>query len=68
MESQNAALLVQQGLLKVLSGNGKLSEFISEDEKEELKMKAHGAIQLCLADEVLRKVAMKIPPPVCGSN
>ena len=30
---------------------------MSEDEKEELEMKAHSAIQLCLADEVLREVA-----------
>jgi len=51
------ALLVQQGLLKVLSGKGKLPESMSEDEKEELEMKAHSAIQLYLADEVLRKVA-----------
>ena len=51
------ALLVQQGLLKVLSGKGKLPESMSEDEKEELEMKAHSAIQLCLADEVLREVA-----------
>jgi len=28
-----------------------------QDEKEELKMKAHSAIQLCLADEVLQEVA-----------
>ena len=64
MESQNAgslvkmrALLVQQGLLKLLSGKSKLSEFMSEDEKEELEMKAHSTIQLCLDDEVLREVA-----------
>jgi len=29
---------------------------MSEDEKEELEMKAHNAIQLCLADEVLWEV------------
>ena len=64
MESQNAgslvkmrALLVQQGLLKVLSGKDKLLESMSNDEKEELEMKAHSAIQLYLADEVLREVA-----------
>ena len=50
------ALLVQQGLLKVLSGKDKLPESISEDEKEELEIKAHSAIQLCLADKVLREV------------
>ena len=51
------ALLVQQGLLKVLSGKDKLPESISKDEKEELEMKAHSAIQLYLADKVLREVA-----------
>ena len=30
---------------------------MSEDEKEELEMKAHSAIQFCLADEVLQEVA-----------
>jgi len=53
------ALLVQQGLLKVLSVKGKLPEYMSEDEKEELEMKAYSAIQLCLADEVLREVACR---------
>ena len=48
------ALLVQQGLLKVLSGKGKLPECMSEDEKEEFEIKAHSAIQLFLADEVCR--------------
>ena len=42
-------LLVHQDLLKVLSGKDKLSEFMPEDEKEELEMKAHRVIQLCLA-------------------
>ena len=51
------ALLVQQGLLKVLSGEDKLPEFMSEDEKEKLEMMAHCAIQFCLADKVLREVA-----------
>ena len=37
------ALLVQQGLLKVLSGKDKLSESMSEDEKEELEMKTHSS-------------------------
>ena len=55
-------LLVQQGLLKVLSGKDKLLEFMSENEKEEFEMKAHSVIQLCLADKVLREVPMKIPP------
>jgi len=34
---------VQQGLLKVLSCKYKLAEFMFEDEKEELEMKAHSA-------------------------
>ena len=62
------ALLVQQGLLKVLSSKDKLPESMSDDEKEELEMKAHSVMQLCLADEVLRRLLMKIPPPICGSN
>ena len=44
------AFLVQQGLLKILSDKDKLLESMSEDEKEELEMKAHSAIQFCLAD------------------
>ena len=36
--------LVQQDMLKVLSGKDKLPESMSEDEKEELEMKAHSAI------------------------
>ncbi|ONK81043.1 uncharacterized protein A4U43_C01F24620 [Asparagus officinalis] len=55
--SSNKALLVQQGLFKVLSKKDKLSESIPDDEKEELKMKAHSVIQLYLADQVLREVA-----------
>ena len=38
------ALLVRQGLLKILSDKDKLPESMSEDEKEELEMKAHSAI------------------------
>ena len=62
------ALLVQQDLLKVLSGKDKLPEFMSDNEKEELEMKVHSVIQLCLTDEVLREVADEDTPPVCGSN
>ena len=50
------ALLMQQTLLKVLSGMNKLPEFMSEDENKELKMKVHSAIQLCLADRILWEV------------
>ena len=51
------SLMVQQDLLKVLSGKDKLPKFMSEDEKEEPELKAHSAIQLFLADKVLREVA-----------
>ena len=50
-------LLVQQSLLKVLSSKDKLPKSMSDEEKEELEMKAHNFIQLCLADEVLQEVA-----------
>ena len=62
------ALFVQDDLLKVLFGKNKLSEFMSENEKEKIEMKAHCAIQLCLADKVLRDVADKYFILVCGSN
>ena len=62
------ALLMQQGLLKILSGKDKLPESMSKDENKELKMKAHSAIQLCLADKVLWELPMKTPKPVCSSN
>ena len=48
---------MHQDLLKVLFGKIKLSQSMSEDEKQELEMKAYSAIQFCLAEEVLRKVA-----------
>ena len=59
MESQNAGSLGATRLVapRVLSGKHKLPEFMSEDEKEELEMKAHNAIQFCVADEVLQEVA-----------
>ena len=57
MESQNAGSLDATRLVEVLSGKDKLMESISEDEKEELEMKAHNIIQFYLADEVLREVA-----------
>ena len=49
------ALLMQQ----VLPGKDKLPESMSEEEKEELEMKAHSAIQLCLADKILREIVDK---------
>ena len=56
MESQNAGSLGATRLVERLIRKGKLPESMSEDEKE-LEMKAHSAIQLCLADEVLREIA-----------
>jgi len=50
------ALLVQQGLSKVLKGKDALPESLTEDEKEEILKRAHSAIQLCLRNEVLREV------------
>jgi len=50
------SLLVQQDLLKALSGKDKFPESTSKDEKEELEMKAHSVIQFCLVDEVLREI------------
>ena len=50
------AMLVQQGLYKALERKSKLPDKYSEDEKEELDMKALSAIQLSLADDVLREV------------
>jgi hypothetical protein len=47
------ALLVQQRLSKALKGKEALSELLKE---EEIMEKAHSAIQLCLSNEVLRKV------------
>jgi len=40
VESQDAGFLVQQSLLKILSKKDKLLESMSEDENEELDMKA----------------------------
>lgn len=46
--------LVQQGLHKVLQAKDKLKVEMSVDERDDLNLKTHSAIQLCLADEVLR--------------
>ena len=62
------AILMQQELLKAVFNNDKLPESMSEDEKEELEMKAHSATQLCLDDEVLREVDDEDTAVDCGSN
>ena len=50
------ALLVQQGLWKALKGKDALPAMLSDEEKEDLLVQAHSAIQLSLADEVLREI------------
>ena len=50
------SLLVQQGLLRALKGKDYLPAQLSEEEKEDLLEHTQGAIQLSLADEVLREV------------
>ncbi|KAE8702282.1 hypothetical protein F3Y22_tig00110483pilonHSYRG00048 [Hibiscus syriacus] len=55
--SRCGAMLVQQGLLKVLFGRDKLSNTLSEEQKDDMLEKAHSAILLCLGDKVLREVA-----------
>ena len=54
------ALLSQQGYLSALQGRDKLPE--TDEEKDELMEKAHGAIILNLADSVLREVAGETTP------
>ncbi|KAK3022453.1 hypothetical protein RJ639_047590 [Escallonia herrerae] len=49
-------VLIQQGLLKALKKNQWLSEMMSADKKEEKMEKAHSALLLCLANNVLLKV------------
>ena len=49
-------LLVQQGLVKALYGKARKPEMMTDDEWEELNMKAVSTIQLCLADELMYDV------------
>ena len=49
-------LLVQQGLVKALYGRAKKLETMTNNEWEELNMKAMSTIQLCLADELMYDV------------
>ncbi|KAK2970126.1 hypothetical protein RJ640_001603 [Escallonia rubra] len=53
------AVQIQQGLLKALKGNQGLFETMSVDEKEDMLERAHSALLLCLADNVLRKVSQE---------
>ncbi|KAK2989933.1 hypothetical protein RJ640_013857 [Escallonia rubra] len=49
-------VLIQQGLLKALKGNQGFPKTMSADEKEDILERAHNAMLLCSADNVLRKV------------
>ena len=49
-------LLVQQGLVKALYGKARKPETMTDDEWEELDMKAVSTIRLCLADELMYDV------------
>ena len=51
------SLLVQQGLVKALGGESKLSPNLSEEQKEEMLDKAHSTLLLSLGDKVLRQVS-----------
>ena len=46
-------LLVQQGYYKALLGKDKKLELMSNDDWEEMDLKALAIIRMCLADEVL---------------
>jgi len=50
------SLLVQQGLFKALKGVDSLPERMDEENKGDFMERAYSAIQLCLFNEVLRKV------------
>ncbi|KAK2994520.1 hypothetical protein RJ640_010798 [Escallonia rubra] len=45
-----------QGLLKALKGKQELLDMMFDDEKEDMLERAHSAMLLCLADNVLRKI------------
>ncbi|KAK2973986.1 hypothetical protein RJ640_020432 [Escallonia rubra] len=52
-------VLIQQGLLKALKGKQGLPDTMSDDEKEDMLERAHSALLLCLANNVLRKAKAK---------
>lgn len=56
------ALLVQQGLFKALKGKEVMPETWSDEEKDDVLDRALSAIQLQLADVVLREVADETTP------
>ncbi|KAB2061434.1 hypothetical protein ES319_A10G085000v1 [Gossypium barbadense] len=49
------AMLIQQVLLKALSGRDKLPNTLSEEQKDEILEKKHSVILLCSGNEVLRE-------------
>ncbi|KAL5754053.1 hypothetical protein ACOSP7_022273 [Xanthoceras sorbifolium] len=57
MASEDASLLVYQGLAKTLKEKDALSESISDKDKDEILEKAHSAILLNLEHEDLRDVS-----------
>ncbi|KAB2061424.1 hypothetical protein ES319_A10G084100v1 [Gossypium barbadense] len=50
-------MLIQQVLLKALSGRGKVTNTLSEEQKDEILEKEHSVILLCLGNEILLEVA-----------
>ena len=50
------ALLVQQGLRKTLQGKSAKPACTSNEDWEEIDLKAANTIQLCLADEIMYNV------------
>lgn len=46
-------MLVQQGLIRVLRGRGKLSTAVKDEEWKDLDEKATSTIRMCVADQVL---------------
>ena len=57
------ALLVQQGLFKMLNGVKALPNFGTDVEKEDVMEQALGGILLTLSNEVLREVGSIKPAP-----
>ncbi|KAG4179010.1 hypothetical protein ERO13_A10G080032v2 [Gossypium hirsutum] len=50
-------MLIQQVLLKALSGRDKVPNTLSEEQKDEILEKEHSVILLCLGNEILLEVA-----------
>ncbi|KAK2975768.1 hypothetical protein RJ640_014591 [Escallonia rubra] len=52
------AVLIQQGLLKVLNGKQGLPDTTSDDEKEDMLERAHSAMLLCFSQQRVAKVTI----------